>query len=120
MAPALKSVKNQEFMTLIQTQTNENTKIVVFIEPQLSIDNLSRCRTSDDVTCFKQLSTAPEKSYLPNVADPVDGLFDTYEAESKVVSEKDDIVGAVDSGNRVIFVNLDTAIDSNDFQAHGT
>lgn len=97
----------------------DETITVVFVEPKLSVEDLSQCKSSDGVTCFKELSNLKEKSYFPNVANAVNGLFDNLERNKAMIDQSDDILEAVEEGNRVIFVYLDVATENKDYVSHG-
>lgn len=97
----------------------EETVTVVFVEPKLSAEDFSHCKADDGVTCFKKLASFKERSYLPNVVDAVNGLFDNLESSKATIDQSDDILEAVEGGNRVVFVYLEVASDNKDFESHG-
>lgn len=104
---------------MIQSQVEVDTVTVVFIEPKLNIEDLTRCKTSDGVTCFKQLSSIAEKSYLPNVNNAIDSLYDNLESAKTTIDIAEDVFSAIEAGNRVVFVNLDLALEKDDYVKHG-
>ncbi|XP_063705551.1 V-type proton ATPase subunit S1 isoform X2 [Culicoides brevitarsis] len=116
--PALKTLQTDEFTNLVSSQLNEETVTVVFVEPKLSVEDLSQCKADDGVTCFKNLAALEERSYLPNVKMPVDGLFDNLDANKATIDQSDDVLEALENGNRVVFVYLDVAEESKDFESH--
>lgn len=116
--PALKLLQTDEFTNLVRSQMNDETITVVFVEPKLSVEDLSQCKANDGVTCFKELASLKDRSYLPNVVDAVNGLYD-LESNKATIDQSDDILEAVDDGNRVIFVYLEVASNNKDFESHG-
>lgn len=83
------------------------------------MEDLSQCKSDDGATCFKALASFKERSYLPNVVDAVNGLYDNLESSKASIDQSDDILEAVDGGNRVIFVYLEVADDHKDYENHG-
>lgn len=116
--PALKTLQTDEFANLVNSQVSDETITVVFVEPKLSVEDLSHCKTDDGVTCFTELSNLKERSYIPSVSDAVDGLYDNLESNKATIDADDDILEAVEQGNRVVFVYLDLATEEKDFQSH--
>lgn len=98
---------------------NDETVTVVFVEPKLSVEDLSQCKSDDGITCFKALASFKERTYLPNVVDAVNGLYDNLESNKATIDQSDDILEAVEEGNRVIFVYLEVASNSKDYESHG-
>lgn len=117
--PALKSLASNEFSNLVQSQVTEDTVTIVFVEPKLSIDDLTKCKKANGVTCFENLNNIQSKSYFPNVASPIEGLYDVPSDEQLQLSATDDILSASGSG-KVIFVDLDLAKKADDYVKHDT
>jgi len=117
--PALQSLQTEEFSNLIRSQIDQDTVTVIFVEPKLNIEDLTQCKTTNGVTCFKQLSSISDKSYLPNVNDAVTGLYDNLDESEKVtVDTSEDIFSTIEAGNRIVFVDLDLAMNSDDYMSH--
>uniref|UniRef100_A0A336M6Q9 CSON010943 protein n=1 Tax=Culicoides sonorensis TaxID=179676 RepID=A0A336M6Q9_CULSO len=116
--PALKTLQTTEFANLVNSQVSDETITVVFVEPKLSVEDLSHCKTNDGATCFKELQGLKERSYIPSVSDAVNGLYDNLESNKATIDADDDILDAVEQGNKVIFVYLDLATENKDFESH--
>lgn len=117
--PALKSLASNEFSNLVQSQVTEGTAVVVFVEPKLSIEDLTGCKRTGGVTCFENLNTIQSKSYFPNVASPLEGLYDVPSDEQIQVSASDNILDVAGSG-KIVFVELDLAKSPDDYVKHDT
>lgn len=108
--PALRSVKPEEFSTIVEGQTNGVTTLV-FVEPHLTVEDLSHCKLKSH-TCFQHLQKVHHKSFLPRVEDPYNTLLKTF-TQRKIYREDEEI-----QAGDVIFVYLDHADSSEGFAQH--
>lgn len=118
--PALKALATNEFSNLLSSQIKKETITVVFIEPKLQTEDLT-CRTADQVThvtqsCFANLNKIQEKSYLPRVSLPVEGIYELNGDATEVV-QADEVLAVAGKG-KVIIVNFEAATSADDYVSH--
>lgn len=87
MISGLDILESSEFENFVDEYAGEkDSKKVVFVAEHFSTRDLA-CRTSDKITCFKQLSQMPNKAYLPAVRDPIELLTRDSALELYVTSD---------------------------------
>lgn len=120
--PALKSLSGEEFSTLVKSQTDDDTLTVVFVERQLSVENLSQCKLKTE-TCFKNLRKVEQKTYITSVDDPVKALQESFSDNSQKsvsLSNENDLQNFDASGNeKILFVYFDSVQSDEDYAKHG-
>jgi V-type H+-transporting ATPase S1 subunit len=106
----------------VQSQTDSDTLTVVFVERQLSVENLSQCKLKSE-TCFKNLRNIEQKTYLSAVEDPVKALQESFSDNSQKsisLSNEGDLEKFDASGNeKVLFVHFDSVESDEDYAKHG-
>ncbi|XP_055547527.1 V-type proton ATPase subunit S1 [Wyeomyia smithii] len=109
--PALPQYATSEFAALVESQVNAETFTVVFVEEQLSTEDLTLCKLNTQ-TCFRNLAKEERKSYLPNVQEPL-AAFENVQSvdmfEDGNLSEE-----IVPQGGAAVIVSL----RGNDFASH--
>jgi V-type H+-transporting ATPase S1 subunit len=121
--PALSQLSGDEFVTLVQSQTDKDTLTVVFVERSLSVEDLSQCKLKTQ-TCFENLRKVEDKTYLTAVQDPVAALESSVgkqKQKSILLSNEGDLSEKVDAAGseKLLFVYLDQAESKEDFAKHG-
>lgn len=110
-------------MTLVKSQTDKETLTVVFVENNLSVEDLSQCKLKTE-TCFQNLRKIQDKTYLTAVEDPVKALQASFgDNNQKIVSMSNDgdLSEKVDAAGseKLLFVFLDDVESNEDFAKHG-
>lgn len=103
-------------MTLIQSQSNENTKTVVFIENKLSVEDFSQCSTK---RCFENLRKIEDKTFLNSVEDPVESIVSSSTSKKSLSLSSDDDLKNIDGDEKILIVQLDEVESAEDFDRHG-
>lgn len=117
--PALNHLGGNEFITLLKSQANEDTKTVVFIENKLSVEDFSQCRLKTK-TCFENLQRIEDKTFLNSVEDPVESLIASYKKKKTIsVSNEDDLKDIDAQDEKILLVYLDNVENPEDFDKHG-
>lgn len=116
--PTLQALNGDEFVTLVKSQVNSDTLTVVFVENNLSVEDLS-C-TLKTKTCFENLRKL-DKTYVSSVEQPVDSLISAFGNKNSVSLGSDDDLKEVnlESSTKILFVYLDDAERAEDFAKHG-
>lgn len=117
--PTLQHLGGDEFVTLIKSQTTEDTKTVVFIENNLSVEDFSQCRLKTK-KCFENLQRVEDKTFLNSVQDPVESLIAAYGKKKSIsVSNEDDLKDVDAQDEKILLVYLDDVENPEDFDKHG-
>lgn len=104
-------MEGEEFATLVNSQ---ETKTVIFIEENLSVEDFSQCKLRTK-TCFKNLQSIDDKIFLNSVKNPVDSLIG--EKKTVEVASADDLKNVDDE--KIILVYLGKVENPEDFDKHG-
>ncbi|XP_053695351.1 V-type proton ATPase subunit S1 [Sabethes cyaneus] len=109
--PALPQYATSEFAALVESQANADTFTVVFVEEQLSTEDLTQCKLNTQ-TCFRNLAKEERKSYLPNVQEPLAAFEDIQSVDMSDDGTLSKPI--VPKGGAVVIVNL----RGDDFASH--
>jgi uncharacterized protein (DUF1330 family) len=113
-------LNGDEFISLVKSQADKDTLTVVFVENNLSVEDLSQCKLKTK-TCFENLRKIQDKTYLSSVENPVDSLIASHGKKKTVtLSSEDDLKEAHVNGEKVLIVHFDDAEGAEDFHNHGT
>jgi hypothetical protein len=119
--PTLKHLDGDEFVTLVKSQTDKDTLTVVFVENNLSAEDFSQCKLNTK-TCFENLRSLKDKTYLSSVQRPVDSIISAFDNHKAVTVSGEDNLNEIDAaeGQNVIVVYFDDSEGGADFYKHGT
>lgn len=105
-----------EFLTLIDSQSSEDTKTVVFIENKLSVEDFSQCITKK---CFENLRSIEDKTFLNSVEDPVESIESSSASKKSVSLSSEDDLKNIDGDEKILLIQLDDVEGGEDFDRHG-
>lgn len=119
--PALNKLSSDEFVTLVKSQSDKESLVVVFVEKSLSVEDLSQCKLKT-ATCFENLKKIEQKTYLTAVEDPVEALEKSFDKQSQktiTVSNDGDFTDKLDGDVKILYIHLDEVNSNKDFAMHG-
>lgn len=92
----------------------------MFVENNLSTEDLSQCKLKTQ-TCFENLRNIAEKSYLPNVVNPLEALKSSSDVKQKSMLLSND--GALSENidpamGNIFFIYLDDIEGIEDYAIH--
>ena len=112
-------LEGDEFVTLVKSQADKDSLTVLFVENNLSVEDFSQCKLRTR-TCFENLQSIPDKTFLNSVEDPVDSLIASYNNKKSISLSSEDDLKNVDAQNeKILIVNLDNVVNPEDFDKHG-
>lgn len=117
--PALSHLRSEEFSTLVNSQQQQDALTLVFVENNLSTEDLSNCKLNS-FTCFGNLKKITEKSYLPNVENPVEALKRSESRKKSILlSNNGELSENIHpSAGRVFFIYMDDIESDEDYVVH--
>lgn len=117
--PSLNRLESEEFSTLVHSQQEESSITLVFVENNLSTEDLSQCKLKTQ-TCFENLRKISHKSYLPNVVNPLEALkLSDAKQKSILLSNDGELSENVDPAmGNIFFIYLDDIESIEDYAIH--
>lgn len=117
--PSLNRLESEEFSTLVHSQQEESSITLIFVENNLSTEDLSQCKLKTQ-TCFENLRKNSQKTYLTNVVNPLEALKLT-DAKQKSISLSNDgeLSETIDPAmGKIFFIYLDDIEGIEDYAIH--
>lgn len=117
--PSLNRLESEEFSTLVHSQQEESSITLIFVENNLSTEDLSQCKLKTQ-TCFENLKKISHKSYLPNVVNPLEALKSSDTKQKSILLSNDGELSEIidpTMGN-IFFIYLDDIESIEDYAIH--
>ncbi|CAO1308947.1 unnamed protein product [Diamesa hyperborea] len=117
--PSLNRLESEEFSTLVHSQQEESSITLIFVENNLSTEDLSQCKLKTQ-TCFENLKKISHKSYLPNVVNPLEALkLSDAKQKSILLSNDGELSEQIDPAmSNIYFIYLDDIENIEDYAIH--
>lgn len=117
--PSLNRLESEEFSTLVHSQQEESSITLIFVENNLSTEDLSQCKLKTQ-TCFENLKKISHKSYLPNVVNPLEALkLSDAKQKSILLSNDGELSEQIDPAmGNIYFIYLDDIENIEDYAIH--